>query len=29
MLEDVANKQVPYAAYSNETGVIWNAAPMQ
>ena len=29
MLEDVANKQVPYAAYSNETGAIWNAAPTQ
>jgi hypothetical protein len=29
MLKDVASKQVPYAAYSNETGVIWNAAPIQ
>ena len=29
MLEDVANRRVPYAAYSNETGVIWNAAPLQ
>jgi hypothetical protein len=29
MLEDVANRQAGYAAYSNETGVIWNAAPLQ
>ncbi|HUJ40651.1 MAG TPA: hypothetical protein VLW54_08905 [Candidatus Acidoferrales bacterium] len=28
MLEDVANKQVPYGAYSNETGMIWDAAPI-
>jgi hypothetical protein len=29
MLEDAANKQAGQAAYSNETGVIWNAAPLQ
>ena len=29
MLQDVAHKETPYAAYSNESGVIWNAAPLQ
>lgn len=29
MLEDITNTQTPYAAYGNETGIIWNAAPSQ
>jgi hypothetical protein len=29
MLQDVASKQAPYAAYTNESGVIWNAAPIE